>query len=174
MRDLRGRAAAASILQTLVLSAVVLVLLIAQAAASFRAVPRLGPWPSWYFWPFLDYPMYSEAHYEGDAIEQYVVFATFDDGTEAPVRREELGLSFWKFRDGLVYALRHGDRRQLDAYLELFRRRHARLPAALRLEDHPVVISRGGILPAPRKVLKTVTLGPGAPLDVEAGETEGR
>src|SRR3954453_13761643 len=42
-------------------------------------VLRTVPWVS----PFINYPMYATAHYEGDRISyEYTVYATFEDGSD--------------------------------------------------------------------------------------------
>jgi hypothetical protein len=51
---------------------------------------RTGPW----LYPFINYPMYATAHYEGDRISyEYTVYATFDDGTEGAFKSVDLDSS---------------------------------------------------------------------------------
>ena len=48
---------------------------------------RTGPW----LYPFINYPMYATAHYEGDRIAyEHTVYAIFDDGTERAFQSEDL------------------------------------------------------------------------------------
>lgn len=51
---------------------------------------RTGPW----LYPFINYPMYATAHYEGDRIAyEHTVYAVFDDGTERAFKSDELASS---------------------------------------------------------------------------------
>ena len=60
-------------------------------------VLRTGPW----LYPFINYPMYATAHYEGDRIAfEHTVYTTFDDGTEVAFKSADLDpspafFSFW-------------------------------------------------------------------------------
>ena len=48
---------------------------------------RTGPW----LYPFINYPMYATAHYEGDRIAyEHTVYAIFDDGTERAFQSDDL------------------------------------------------------------------------------------
>ena len=48
---------------------------------------RTGPW----LYPFINYPMYATAHYEGDRIAyEHTVYAIFDDGTERAFKSDDL------------------------------------------------------------------------------------
>ena len=49
---------------------------------------RTGP----YAYPFVNYPMYAAAHYEGERIlVEHKVYARFTDGTERAISREDVG-----------------------------------------------------------------------------------
>lgn len=55
---------------------------------------RTGPW----LYPFINYPMYATAHYEGDRIAyEHTVYATFDDGTETAYKSVDLDSSPYFF-----------------------------------------------------------------------------
>lgn len=141
-------------------SIAIVVILGLQTAASFGAVSRLTGRTSHWLWPFLDYPMYRWAHYAGEAVHREAVFATLEDGTEAPFRPDDLGINFWQFHDGVVAALRRADAAALAPYADLFRSRQGRHPTHLRLETSPLVLTRDGLVPAPKQVLGVVALGP--------------
>lgn len=90
-------------------SGVILTILFFQAVAVFDL--RFGPiGRAPYLYPFLDYPMYSRVHQEGEAITQYRVYAVLADSSEALVRPSDLGLSFWLYHNGLITGLRRGGR----------------------------------------------------------------
>jgi hypothetical protein len=57
-------------------------------------ISRPGEWT----WPFIDYPMYSGSHQEGERIPSfYTVTATTKDGRVLQITPEDLGVNFWVF-----------------------------------------------------------------------------
>ena len=109
-------------------------------------------------WPFVDYPMYRHPHYEGDSIDRYFLFGISEDNTEMPISAEDLGLNFWKFLWGFVPAVVEDRREQIEVYIDFYRTRHNKVLLGLRLENHPLVLSRNGLSPAPVQVVKTIRL----------------
>lgn len=121
----------------------ILTILFFQAVAVFDL--RFGPiGRAPYLYPFLDYPMYSRVHHEGEALTQYRVYAVLADSSEALVRPSDLGLSFWLYHNGLITGLRRGDAERVRAYARLYRERNGVRVEAFRLEDHPVVLTSDG------------------------------
>ena len=130
-------------------SLAILIFLTLQVYAIFAHVsPRL--------WPFLDYPMYKQARYAGETLNQYFLFGILKDLTEVPIFPGDLGLDFWKFEQGPVLALRRKDREKLKTYVQLYQSRHNKQLVSLRLENHPLVLSREGASAAPPQVLEHV------------------
>jgi hypothetical protein len=112
-------------------------------------------------WPFLDYPMYCLPHHKGDALDRYFVFGTLEDSTEVPIFPEDLGLHFWQFygqsqQIGVVVALLRENNKLIKTYVELYQSRHNKRLLGLRLENHPLILSREGANPGPRQVLKRI------------------
>ena len=60
--------------------------------------------------------MYGRAHYQGEAVRQFVVVGIFADASEARILPKDLGLDFWKFEYGPVQMLRRGDVESLKPY----------------------------------------------------------
>ena len=148
-------------------SLIILGFLTLQTVAAFRilcppgtllhlAPLRLLCSPSLY--PFLDYPMYSDSFREGHKIEQFLVFGVLEDSTEVSILPVDLGLNFWLFRMGFVSSLLQGNRERMETYIELYHRKHQRQLIALRLENHPLVLSKEGVNQAPPQVLKAIQL----------------
>src|SRR5437667_6308265 len=106
---------------TRVVSVVIAVVLMLQFAATFDLFPRLVSRPSHLFWPFVNYPMYRAAHYEGAVIERYRVFGRAADGSEVEVAPSDLGLNFRKFQDVAVAALLRRDVPRVSAFAEMYR-----------------------------------------------------
>jgi hypothetical protein len=44
-------------------------------------------------YPFVSYPMYSRAHYEGETINKYVIVGEFADGSEVAILPETIGMT---------------------------------------------------------------------------------
>ena len=112
-------------------------------------------------WPFLDYPMYSIPHHDGDALDRYFVFGTLKDSAEVPIFPEDLGLHFWQFygqsqQRSVVAALLHENSNLIKTYVELYQSRHNKRLLGLRLENHPLILSREAVNPGPRQVLKNI------------------
>ena len=127
--------------------------LVLQSFAVFHPVsPRL--------WPFLDYPMYGRAHYQGEAVRQFVVVGIFADASEARILPKDLGLDFWKFEYGPVQMLRRGDVESLKPYAQLYNDRQNKQLVGIRLENHPLTLSDQGVRAAAPQVLNSVSLAP--------------
>lgn len=143
-------------LAILFLSLFILGILALQAGVTFWFVcPPYCP-PA--LWPFVDYPMYSEPRYEGSEFEQHFVFGILEDSTEVPLRPEDLNLHFWLFRRGLVFAMLRNDTTQIQAYVDLYQKLHHKRLVGLRLENHPLILSREGMTPGPTRILRTFQL----------------
>lgn len=111
-------------------------------------------------WPFIDYPMYSGAHYEGDAVPRLFVFGTLEDSTEVPIVAADLGLSDWHFRRHFINGLASGNDERIKEFVGLYGNRHTKRLVGLRLENHPVILSRAGLRSGPPEVQKNLRLQP--------------
>ena len=105
--------------------------------------------------------MYSIPHHDGDALDRYFVFGTLEDSAEVPIFPEDLGLHFWQFygqsqQRSVVAALLHENSNLIKTYVELYQSRHNKRLLGLRLENHPLILSREAVNPGPRQVLKNI------------------
>ena len=137
-------------------SLVVVAVLTLQAAAVFGAISSL-------LWPFTDYPMYREAHYDGERLNRYTVVGILGEATEVTLLPEDLGFNLWQFEKHLVRPLsrqhmEREDEKRLAIALQIYQAKHRRTLTALRLENHPFVLSKSGMREAPTEVVKTVNL----------------
>lgn len=141
-------------------SAVIVTVLFLQLVASFHWFgPVFGQRRRHgFFWPFLDYPMYSRPHYQGEPLPRYRLFGAFADGSEAEVTSGDLGLNFWKFEQGPVQAILRDEPDRLNRYVEAYRKKFNRQLVRLRLENHARRLSPQGIVTAPPEVIKTVEI----------------
>jgi hypothetical protein len=143
---------------TRVVSVVIAVVLMLQLAATFDLYPRFLSRPSHLFWPFMDYPMYRYARYEGSIIERHRVVGRRPDGSEVEVTAADLGLNFRRFQEIVVRALRGGDRPTTAAFAEIYRARMGTRLVAMRLERHGDILTRDGLQPAQPIEVATVSL----------------
>jgi len=84
---------------TRLLSLVIAAVLVLQTAASFDIFPKLFSRPSYVLWPFMNYPMYRTAHYEGTVIARFHVLGQTAERVEVELTPEDFGLNFRKFQD---------------------------------------------------------------------------
>ena len=165
---MRMKNAAAAYLSRRIISLssfIIVIFLVLQAVAAFRilCLPkslsffsflRISCPPALY--PFLDYPMYSEPHREGDKIGQFSVVGILEDSTEIPILPEDLGLNFWLFRSVFMEALLQDKRDELRSFIKIYHARHRKQLTGLRLENRRWFISREGLREAPSQVFKSV------------------
>jgi hypothetical protein len=114
-------------------------------------------------WPFIDYPMYSASHQEGERVRALrYVYATLDDGGEVLLAPEDVGLvHFWLFRLWVEAPLLGQERAELEFVRDAYRQQRGGEIVALRIEDHPVIVTRDGAEAAPPpRVLATVRFAP--------------
>jgi hypothetical protein len=134
-----------------------------QALAGFRVLcpPRsLVPSLSWLhvcaprLWPFLDYPMYSAPHRAGDVIDQFRVFGRLDDSSEVPILPADLHLDPFEFMYTFASQLQEATNETAHRYADIYQRTRGRRLVELRLENHPLVLSRDGVRPGPVRIVK--------------------
>jgi hypothetical protein len=90
-------------------SLVIAIVLMLQLVATFNLFPLFLSRPSHLLWPFMDYPMYRSARYEGSLMEWYRVLGRRADGSEIEVTPDDVGLNVRRFRDVLIAAIRGAD-----------------------------------------------------------------
>lgn len=110
-----------------------------------------------YFWPFLTYGMYRDAHYPGDSISRARVFATLEDGTEVRVVAEDLNMHHWFFTKNFLYDLKLKDHERIREYVSLYEKNKRVRLVELRLENHPVIVTRDGAELADPRVICTLS-----------------
>jgi hypothetical protein len=120
-----------------------------QVAATFRVLcpparlglPQIACEPS--TWPFVNYPMYSQAHYAGEKLNQFFVYGLLPDLSEVPIVPRDLGITFYQFQ-ALVEALNQGNMEESRFYAQEYEIRHDQPLIGLRLESHPMILEEGG------------------------------
>jgi hypothetical protein len=128
------------------------------------------------YWPFIDYPMYSWSHREGDRIDVLrPLFAIFADRSEKQIFPQDLSLTIFQFEGLLVSAIlctAQKDKKELQsgqclpqkaeerlkALLNPYEQRHGKHIISLRLEDYPYILTKEGPKKAPARVLQILEL----------------
>lgn len=138
-------------------SSVILCVLALQVAAAVRPVIA-GKWDqTGYLWPFLDFPMFSAAHYEGEIIPQYLLTGHLANDAEVTIQPSDLGLDWSLFRRGPIPALLRQDMPAVTVYRRLYEQRHGQALRRLTLARRPWVLSKTGARPGTVTVLQIVT-----------------
>ena len=103
---------------------------------------RVGCAPLLY--PFLDYPMFNEAHRAGDTIESYAVIVELEDGGQLRLRPEDPDAHPAPRR--LVAALLERDREEVRRFFDDYQRLNAARVVACRLEKRTWVLTVTGFV----------------------------
>ena len=136
-----------------VTSLIILVFLVSQAMVIIIPV-------MFYYWPFMDYPMYSPAHYENELVnDNYELVGVTFDGQEQQIAHREIGLSFFQVNDWLVpRLLKDQPDLTIEPYLDKLRTLNNGLFQRIRIQAKPVKISRAGISESAIQVFKVIDL----------------
>jgi len=131
-----------------------------QLFAGFLPVllPGIGLDPR--LWPFLSYGMYSEAYRAGDSVDEILVVAVLEDGTETEIQGRDVDMNLWGFQ-ALIYALQEDDLEVVKEFVTAYEDGSGATIAELRLDSRPILIERDGPSVQPQRTLKRVPLGPG-------------
>ena len=121
------------------ISAVIVAILGSQLVAGFVDTGRWG-------WPIIAYPMYKTAHFDGERLDDYEVAAVLADGSRLRVDPEELGMSFWTFRQNVAMKIERGRLEALAPTIERYCERSQRSLKRLELVDTGTAISASGLI----------------------------
>jgi hypothetical protein len=97
-------------------------------------------------WPMIAYPMYRTAHYDGDRFDEYEVYAVLKDGTKLPIDRDDLGMSWWLFRNNVVRDIQSGQVEGLTAMIDRYCDESKGALARLEVSDTGLAISAQGLV----------------------------
>lgn len=109
-----------------------------------------------YFYPFLNYSLYSQRYYEGDKVEQYVLLGIFKDSAKVPILPKDLGVSMSQYRKNVVDAVLSNDSQQIEQFVERYQNTHNRTLIGLQIEHRPLVLSRDGVSSGKPTVLRSI------------------
>jgi hypothetical protein len=113
--------------------------------------PRIPDDPA--FYPFLDYPMYAGAMYEGVQVDQYFLFGVLEDGTEIPISEQEIQISRYNFIRKILPKIQDQNLMIIQEYVKIYEKNSQKNLVKLRLENHPLVITREGVNPKEKIVI---------------------
>lgn len=96
-------------------------------------------------YPFLNYPMYSQAHYEGDVIYQYPLTVTFEDSSQGALTATDLQITDYEFKRKLLPAIAKQDFASVGEYIKKYEQKHKKV-MSIRLEESPkFTITKNGL-----------------------------
>lgn len=131
-------------------SLVILFFLSAQGFAVFGPPLPDGS----YLWPFLNYPMYRQAFKENGKVERHVLYGVLEDGSRVRIFPGDLGLTHWKLRAGLIKPwIRKNKTERLPLFARIYEKRTGTRLAGFRLENHPLVVGKAGVLEGAPEIL---------------------
>lgn len=110
-------------------------------------------------YPFLDYPMFMDAHYPGEELPRVEVIGIWEDATTVKLYQSSLGMDKWLFGD-FVDAIMKDRYQQVEGYLEYYNQRNAASLVGVRLDNHPLIFTGSQLVPGERQTLKEMRLDP--------------
>ena len=148
LEDFRNR-----LLRVTATGIVIVILLLQGSTIVFMALGK--PMGTWY-WPIIDYPMYSAARYEGERINAYYnIDVVLKDGSLIAVTADDVGLNFWKFLyigDGIKRS------RKQSAELLIALHPDGENITEIRVYGLPYVLGKDGMYEAEPKLLNSIVL----------------
>jgi hypothetical protein len=109
-----------------------------QVFASFVDPGRWG-------WPFIAYPMYKTAHFEGERVRyEFEVYVVHEDSSENLLSSD--GIPWWIFKRKMVNSLMKGQRDNVQPLVTAYCEKTGKQVAALRLQDMGVALARDGLV----------------------------
>jgi hypothetical protein len=108
-------------------------------------------------WPIMDYPMYSEPHFEGDEIGRLAVVGIHDNGEEIDIHPEDIGGGYWYFQV-FARAVTRADEAVIRDTVRAYEARYNIHLTALRVENRPLLWKSAQVNAAPVEVLRTYPL----------------
>jgi hypothetical protein len=108
-------------------------------------------------WPIVDYPMYSNPHFEGDKIPRMAVVGIRDNADEIDIRPEDIGGGYWHFQV-FARAVTRVDEEVIRDIVRTYETRHNVRLAALRVENRPLLWKNTQVEAAPIEILRTYPL----------------
>jgi hypothetical protein len=131
------------------ISLIIILVLGAQLVASFGHANR--------FFPFMWYPMYAQAHFEGERINvEHRIYAVTRDGRRHYVDpASDLKIDFWRYERRFARPLRDHKLENIRPILAMVIDRYPTF-TELQVEDYPMIITKDGPMPVPRRTISVV------------------
>jgi hypothetical protein len=117
-------------------------------------------------YPIIEYPMYADAHYDGERVTgRWLLRGVFAGGGEIDITEQSLGISFWDF-NLLVHPVATGvpnSPQMLKSIQSLLTVVRAREPRArefkmLRIDSYPMKVTRNGATPMPSETVVSIPM----------------
>lgn len=110
------------------------------------------------FYPFLDYPMYAGSRPEGVQVNRYIAIGILEDSTEFEISPEILDLTRYKFFRNFINDLIENKTQNIKIYFERYNTSHSQKLIRIRLENHPIKLSREGTILMNKKIINQVNV----------------
>jgi len=113
-------------------------------------------------YPFIEYPMYGIAHYEGERVTAtWHLEGVYNDGHTIDISQEMLNLSIWDY-NRIIQATMASQKGAADAFREVMRER---VPGSaelqqVRIKSYAIKVTRHGPEEIPSEVPMTVPMTP--------------
>jgi hypothetical protein len=150
-------------------SLLILLVFSLQAVASFacpsrgsRILAPLRVFCAPTLWPFVDYPMYSRAHYEGDKYTHRRVIGIYSDSSESTLHWTDFDVPFYLFTRIFLRAVDAGDLETIQVFVDRFHRTGRKSMIGLRLEAHPFVFASNELHPRSTRIVKEIRFDGGS------------
>jgi len=141
--------------QRTVVSFIILFYLALQGSATFTMNWRFIS----YYFPFVNYPMYTATHYEGEHVRPgNIIVGRLDDNSEVEIHEKDLGLNYWQFRWGFGGAVLRGNQGEIVKYLLYYKGANGKRFTSLTVKSFPAIVTREGMRPSPPEDIRTVQL----------------
>jgi hypothetical protein len=134
-----------------------LVTLFIVMVLSLQAFAGFGKIHSMYY-PFMDYPMYSPAHFKGEPVHvQWRIYGIGADGSEVRILPEDLHMGYFQFEGAAIILMRKLSRveNRMQDVREFARANNLNF-VKLRIEDETYAITDKGLEKLPNKVMAEI------------------
>ena len=108
-------------------------------------------------WPFLDYPMYSEAKFKGSEIKRLALIGRTNNGNKIRLSPEDFGIGYWHF-ERLIKGIKKEEREIVKDMFDILESRRGYEVVEVRIVNEPLVFVGHGVRRADPNVVKVYSL----------------
>lgn len=110
------------------------------------------------YYPFMDYPMYSEAHYKGEPVHvRWLIYGVGEDSSEVRIFPEDLHMGYFQFEQAAVSIIKQ---LKLMKYriqdIRNYANAQGRKLVRIRVEEEAVMITDEGLRNVPNRTVAVI------------------